>query len=166
MSTRPLAQVEVVKRTWVVAGGTAHERWRVRVGDAWVDAEAHPTAKLRMTGGKPGIGGASSCEPGEQYRCEIHLELPLGTVLARLTSRPRDTKPSGMRRRRPVLAWLRSAPGPAARLHTREQLFVVQAGGRLERRWLQGDSRPRRPGSAESAGCAAPQGPPEKKIIE
>lgn len=128
-----LAKVCLVKRSYVVARGVAHQRYRVRHNQGWVDAERHPSAKVARACENPEDGGdelgpSFALGPGEQYRCEIELSLPLGTLVEKIVTMPVDPSFSP---RRSLAGWLSLGQPPRRRLRG-PSLFVVAGNYRLE----------------------------------
>ena len=73
-----LESIELDDGEVVVARGTRAISWWVRKGDGWINARGWPGAKVEQL--PPG--------PGTVWQCRLELELPLGTVLMRVESRP------------------------------------------------------------------------------
>ena len=74
-------EVELTDGEVVVARGTRAVTWWVRSGDAWINARGWPGAKVEQL--EPG--------PGTVWQCRLDLELPRGTLLMRVESRPLAT---------------------------------------------------------------------------
>jgi hypothetical protein len=106
--------IELFEEEFVVARGTAEVHWFVRKNDAWVHCASYP--------------GASSTQldatPGTVYRRRVELELPRGTRLMRVESRPQRAA-----RKSAVEHLLR--PRTSVERETRRSYFSVGARGAL-----------------------------------
>ena len=108
-------RIELVGGERVVERGTSEVTWWVRRGRAWLNASEWPGAELeRLEAG-----------PGTIWETRIELELPAGSILLRVESRP------GARVRRDAMDWLRSAARGASRA-VRRSYFRVGRSGELE----------------------------------
>jgi hypothetical protein len=135
-SVSETVQVALVRRSWVVEGGVMHEFWRVRFRDAWIRPEEHPSAASLIARDDPEDGSVRERSrrvraPGEQYRAEVELALPRGTLVERVLSGParaRRELPKG------VLGWLTAGPYRARRAKRAQDVYVVVGNYRLRKR--------------------------------
>jgi hypothetical protein len=117
VSGAPHETVEVVEWERVAPRGSARAAWYVRREQGWVKAAEWTGAIVtRVDSG-----------PGTVWERRIRFEVPLGTELLRVESRPRATQ------RKDPMAYLRGT-APRAPEARRRDVFVVERGGRLERR--------------------------------
>lgn len=72
-------RIEVVNAELIADRGTRRVSWRVKRGDGWVSANEWPGATEERL--DPG--------PGTVWETRLELELPTGTLLERVESRPR-----------------------------------------------------------------------------
>lgn len=116
MNSPPIERVELTSSESVTERGTARVTWRVQQGDAWSGAAEMPGATLeRLDAG-----------PGTVWETRILLELPRGTLVERIESRPAPYQHRG------VLDYLsREARLPPRRV--RHTLFRVGRRGELVR---------------------------------
>ncbi|HEY3496932.1 MAG TPA: hypothetical protein VGK73_19670 [Polyangiaceae bacterium] len=112
---RPLERVELVEEEYVASRGSAEITWRVQKNDGWVRPAGVPGARSERLERGAGV----------VWRTRIELELPRGTRLLRVESRP-DARPAS------TLAHL-TGGGRGSRRRTLRVEYRVGAGGALER---------------------------------
>ncbi len=118
----PLERVAVVEEEVVMSGGASTVSWLVRHHDGWVRAPSHPTARSeRLERGS-----------GVVWRTRVALELPRGSELVRIETRP-------ALRQKSALEHLTGGARGAAR-KTLRRVYRVAAGGELV---AEKDPRPR-----------------------
>lgn len=78
MSEPPTAQVVLTTSETVAERGITRVTWRIKEGDGWVGAAEHPGAALERV----------DAGPGTVWETRITIELPVGTLLTRIESRP------------------------------------------------------------------------------
>ncbi|MEB2310402.1 MAG: hypothetical protein OZ921_01285 [Sorangiineae bacterium] len=114
MTERRTEEVELTSSESVGERGTTRLTWRVRVGDGWVGAADYPGVTIeRLAAG-----------PGTIWEIRLVLELPTGTLLMRVDSRP------GEPQRGDVLDFLARAPRLPPR-RVRRTLYRVGPRGAL-----------------------------------
>jgi hypothetical protein len=112
----PRVCIELVEEEVVVEHGTRRVVWFVRHADAWEHASAWPgTVTTQRDAG-----------PGTVWERVLELEVPIGTPLMRVETRPAPAPP------RNALDYLRQEQRVAAR-HVRRAYFRADAHGRLAR---------------------------------
>ncbi|HLV67378.1 MAG TPA: hypothetical protein VKY73_16265 [Polyangiaceae bacterium] len=95
----PLERVALVEGEHVVARGTVEVGWLLPVGDGWLPVARAPGARVQSL----------ESGPGTVWQRVVELELPRGTRLVRVESRPRSV-------RRTPLEHLARGAGPARRV--------------------------------------------------
>jgi hypothetical protein len=112
----PHEVVEVIDEERIVPRGTAQVNWFVRMNDGWVHVSAWPGAfSERLDAGA-----------GTVWQSRTELELPRGTHLMRVESRP-----SAYAREDPLGYLTRGAPSKSRK--TRRSYYVVGRAGELRR---------------------------------
>jgi hypothetical protein len=82
----PLEHVTLAEEEVVLSGGAGTVRWFVRYHDGWVRAQSHPSAQSeRLERGS-----------GVVWRTRVTLELPRGSELVRVETRPAPRKQSAL----------------------------------------------------------------------
>jgi hypothetical protein len=107
------AAVELVDSARVVSYGEARVTWFVRKSDGWVRAAEWPGAVVE----------ARDAGPGTVWERAVTMELPPGTELLRVESRPRVEAPKD-----PLSYFDRRASRARA---TRRTRYRVEVGGRV-----------------------------------
>jgi len=109
----PSERVELVEEESVAPGGAVMVTWLVRHNDGWVRAGSYPAAQ------------SESLERGSRvvWRRRVTLELPRGTALERVESRPAPNQ-------RTALDYLTGSARGASR-RTSRRSYVVGPGGAL-----------------------------------
>ena len=74
----PLESIELTDGEFVVKRGTRAISGWVRKSDGWINARESPGAKVEQL----------DAGPGTVWQCRLDLELPRGTLLMRVESRP------------------------------------------------------------------------------
>jgi hypothetical protein len=109
----PLERVAIVEEEVVMPGGAAIVSWLVRYHDGWVRAQSHPSASSeRLERGS-----------GVVWRTRVTLELPRGTELVRVETRPAAGQKSALDH---LTGGARGAPRKTLR-----RAYRVGAGGEL-----------------------------------
>ena len=106
-------RVELVESEHVVPYGEARVTWLVQKADGWVRATEWPSAVLEDR----------DAGPGTVWERAVIVELPPGTLLERVESRPRP-----LPRKDPLSYFDRQGARPRA---TRRTRYRVDVGGRL-----------------------------------
>lgn len=114
LSKERLVTIELVDEEYVVARGTAEVHWFVRVNDAWQHAASCAGAREERLDPAPGV----------VYRTRVLLDVPQGTRLLRVESKP------GAPRRETILEHLRRGPSLPPR-RTLRRVYEVDARGHL-----------------------------------
>ncbi|HLV67339.1 MAG TPA: hypothetical protein VKY73_16065 [Polyangiaceae bacterium] len=109
-SEAPLERVELVEGEHIVARGSVEVAWLVAVRDGWLPAARAPGARVQTL----------PSGPGTVWQRVVELELPRGTRLVRVESRPRSVQ-------RTPLEHLQRGAGPARRVLRRS--YQVGKGG-------------------------------------
>jgi hypothetical protein len=91
--------IELFESEVVIARGTRRTSWRVRVADAWISVNEHPTARVENV----------EAGPGTVWERRVELDLESGTRLERVEASPapeRAEEPlSYLKQARPRRAW-------------------------------------------------------------
>jgi len=110
----PQETVEVIDEERIVPRGTAQVNWFVRFNDAWVHVSAWPGARSeRLDAGA-----------GTVWQSRTEIEVPRGTRMMRVESRPSDYA-----RESPLDYLTRGAPSKSRRV--RRNYYVVGRSGDL-----------------------------------
>ena len=110
----PLETVEVIDEERIVERGTAQVNWFVRQNDGWVHVSAWPGAlSERLDAGA-----------GTVWQSRTELEVPRGTYLMRVESRP-----SSYKREDPLAYLTRGAPSKSRK--TRRNYYTAGRAGLL-----------------------------------
>lgn len=110
----PQELVEVIDEERIVPRGTAQVNWFVRLNDAWVHVSTWPGAlSERLDAGA-----------GTVWQSRTEIQVPRGTQLMRVESRPSDYS-----RESPLDYLTRGAPSKSRRL--RRNYYVVGRAGDL-----------------------------------
>ena len=110
-----IERVALIDEEFVAARGSARVVWLVKKNDGWVRASSVPGASSERLSAGPGI----------VWRTRVELQLPRGTHVVRLETRPEPRPTSTMEH------LTGGAPGRKREV-TRRQLRRVVAGGLLE----------------------------------
>jgi hypothetical protein len=114
-STAPLETLTLIEEELVAGRGSSEVTWRVAKNDGWQRPGGVAGARVERLERGAGV----------IWRTRIELELPRGTRLMRVETRPNPGK-------RSTLAHL-TQPSLGARKQTRRSEYRVGAGGVLER---------------------------------
>jgi hypothetical protein len=106
--------VEVIDEERIVARGTGQVNWFVRQNDAWVHVSAWPGARSERL----------NASAGTVWQSRTELDLPRGTRLMRVESRP-----SNYARETPLEYLTRGAPSKSRQL--RRNYYLVSRAGQL-----------------------------------
>jgi hypothetical protein len=110
------ASVELFEDESIAPYGTSEVTWFVRINDAWAHISKWPAARSERLDAKPGMVWLKRTE----------LELPLGTELMRVESRPLP------KARKSPLEYLRDIRGPSRQ--TARRYFTVGHNGILKQK--------------------------------
>src|SRR6188768_1137189 len=114
LPSAPQEIVEVVDEERIVERGTAQVNWFVRLNDAWVHVSTWPNARSeRLDAGA-----------GTVWQSRTEIQVPRGTRLMRVESRPNDYA-----RESPLDYLTRGAPSKSRRV--RRNYYVVGRSGDL-----------------------------------
>lgn len=108
-------RIELSEGEYVVARGVRRVRWSLHVNDGWMGVRDVQGAETQSV----------DARSGTVWEQRISLELPAGTRLLRVETRPQPPE------RRDALEYLTGTP--RTRTQRTRQVFVVTPDGRLER---------------------------------
>ena len=109
----PLEHVELVEEEVVMAGGASTVAWLVRHHDGWLRAPSHPSALSERLERRSGV----------VWRTRVTLELPRGSELVRVETRPAARQKSALEH---LTGGGRGAPRKTSR-----RAYRVGTGGEL-----------------------------------